>query len=78
MGRPRKPKPIRPAPAKSYKSEDAVFGGIKAPLEGVDRSKLPGFAKYFAARPIHFLEQFKTEYSTEAVKAAFASLNKEV
>jgi len=56
---------------KEQKSPNAIFGGIKAPLEGLDRSRLPGFQSYFKARRGHFRDLFRMEYSSDNIKKAF-------
>lgn len=53
------------------KNENAAFGGVKAPLEGCDRSKLPGFIKYFEQRKEHFKELFKVAYSERSAVRVF-------
>ena len=55
---------------------DVVFGGVRAPLEGVDRSKPTGFKKYYSQRQDHFKELFGVEYSEDSAMNVFKVLNK--
>lgn len=58
------------------KNENDIFNGIKAPLEGIDRSKLPGFLKYFKTRPFHFAELFGSVYSEKIAIETFKRVTK--
>lgn len=55
----------------AYKNQDHMFDGVKAPLEGCDRGKLPGFLKYYKARPFYFKELFGAVYSEKFATEIF-------
>lgn len=55
----------------AYKQQDHAFGGVKAPLEGCDRSRLPGFLKYYKSRQFYFKELFGAVYSEKIATDIF-------